>query len=177
MDIRKVTNDWNYAAQFLDEKINSAKAVYNPLIAVIANSLDAYGIEINGLKNVLNDNGSYYKVIASVDLGSLAWEFGDETKRIYRTPEIPSIKMPSDGIYTANIKITNDYKPSPYTQVYAATVDKVVSISAVNHRIYVRDTTFTGGSAVADLKASLSGVILYYEMTVPTEETIRLMTQ
>lgn len=168
MDIKKVTNDWNNADQFLDEKINAAKAGYNPLIAVIANSLDAYGVTLpKGQKNILDDNGAYNKTVASINLSDLGWSYNG-TNACWYSDKF-GIKQSGDYGDGNFIMTPSRYKFHGVTSAALVNGDCMVN----DTRFYIKDTAYNNTTKDQFIE-SLNGVILYYELGAPTSKKVKL---
>lgn len=113
----------------------------------------------------------YIKRVGVVDLGSYDW---------YETPNgtfntvvnIPDIKaVESEHNYTCK-KYIGVSNPST---IYAGTADNLTISTNAAGRIYIRDDAYKTGTAYAAvpaLKASLSGVLLHYELAEPIVKPI-----
>lgn len=149
-----------------DELLNSYTATdayqdskYAPLTAVIANSLDAYGVEVNGLKNVLDDNGVYYKVIASVDMDKLDWSYSSQYK-VFQSV-VDGIKHVSSKSVAGNIK-AKGFDTKPWNSIN--NTNKMIAVNDGYHQVGVTDYKLTDVDA---FKSSVKGIKLYFELEVP----------
>lgn len=106
------------------------------------------------------ERGVYIKRIGSVDLGSLDWVWNEEYQ-LYRhnakTP-IPNMASFCRGLCREYIFVGD----------YANAIDNSIGTIFTNY-IFVKDSKYTDAES---LKASLQGVILYYEFATPTEYPI-----
>lgn len=103
-------------------------------------------------------------VVGSVDLGTLSW--GKNASNGYFVASGLSINLAvcPDGV-VPNIKCAR-YQASTQYYVSSATAYKDKRITTYGgNQIRIRDTAY---ETATDLKASLSGVILYYELATPT---------
>ena len=133
------------------------------LTSILANSLDLYGINVEGLLNIMNANGTYTKVIGKVDLGDLNWNMS--TAGIFYADfnkYIPSPK-PSPDVYKAKCDkyaiYRGDYSSFPNKSMYV--VSRNFSSTS---RLAVKDLDY---SSAANFKSACTGVILYYELPKP----------
>lgn len=106
----------------------------------------------------------YIRRVGVVDLGSLAWESVNDSETGLTTF---AANRPTDCVSTytssdkANIFCTK-YATDTWGNIWSGRVDKAIGISYSYIRL--RDTSFTTSAA---LKASLSGVLLQYELAEP----------
>ena len=111
-------------------------------------------------------NGTIHRKIGVVDLGTLNWSYNSGDTRFYSNGITDSVKkMPYSTTIKPNI-LCSKYETSTNAVIYAQTGNKVISIEADGY-ILLRDTTYTSSS---DLKNSLNGVLLFYELATPTTE-------
>ena len=117
---------------------------------------------------VYNKDGKGYirKGTGTIDLGSLSWFEFSEVPGVWGTGDLKeSIQHPLDNGVVANI-ICDKYACREWFGSTAGVYQTVDGICADMYGdIYVGDKSFT---SAASFKASLSGIILYYELAEPT---------
>ena len=99
------------------------------------------------------------KRIGKVDLGSLNWAITNEIFRA-NLEDYGIIDKPGFGNLN-NIK-TAIYETKTYNLVYSHSTNKI--IAQLNKYIYIYDNDYT---TVAEFKAAMNGVYLYYELATP----------
>ena len=113
----------------------------------------------------------YIRRVGVVDLGSYDWyETPNGTfNTVVNIPDIIAVELESN--YTCK-KYIGVGKPST---IYAGTADNLTISTNAAGRIYIRDDAYKTGTAYAAvpaLKASLSGVLLHYELAEPIVKPI-----
>lgn len=114
----------------------------------------------------------YDTVIGAVDLGTLTWAIGSESKPHQFLAVFNDAKNNGDNVST---RMSNAscaaYETVTAKQAYDGSVDKSIGLAFYNgvQHIIISDSAYTDA---ADLKASLAGVILYYELATPTTTKI-----
>lgn len=113
----------------------------------------------------------YIKRVGVVDLGSYDWyETPNGTfNTIVNIPDIKAAELEPNYTCEKYIGVGN-----PST-IYAGTADNLTISTNSNGRIYIRDDAYKTGTAYAAvpaLKASLSGVLLHYELAEPIVKPI-----
>lgn len=129
-----------------------------------------YGGTLNVTTGVLTVTHGY------VDLGTLTWNFTNNSQRqYYYSGDIASeINSPETSGIVANI-ICSNYNVVRYLDVYNNAVDGSIGISS-SGRIAIYDTAYTSIEASAsDFKTAMSGVQLVYELATP--QTVQLSPQ
>ena len=111
------------------------------------------------VKDTKAPDGTITRKVGSVDLGTLDWT-GDGTANFFSNQILPNI-----GIAYQSICVRYSYCLGTYTK--EGMPNKTIGFN-YDGRLYLRDDDYTSGS---DLKSSLSGVILYYELATPTTES------
>ena len=110
------------------------------------------------------------KRVGSVDLGTLSWKKQNGRCFFSLINTVPLYSAGKEG----KAIISNNYKLviHPIIEVSDSAVDKSYAMSSFYHSqrgVYVKDLSFT---TTADLKASLSGVYLFYELATTQEYVI-----
>lgn len=113
----------------------------------------------------------YIRRVGVVDLGSYDWyETPNGTfNTVVNIPDIIAVELESNYTCEKYIGVGN-----PST-IYAGTADNLTISTNAAGRIYIRDDAYKTGTAYADvpaLKASLSGVLLHYELAEPIVKPI-----
>lgn len=109
--------------------------------------------------------------VGVVDLGTLTWTTTTATGGVYRmssTGISGQIKPPESNNTPANIRCT---KYDTLTTSQTSTPLEGVSLSTYGN-IVIYDPDYNQQSSVADFKAAMSGVLLFYELATPTTQTI-----
>lgn len=112
--------------------------------------------------------------IGRVDLGTLNW-YKTTTNNMPRfySDYLDLSKPPADGVTKPNI-ICSKYTTVLFSEISTTPVDKTISQNiGTNKSISIVDTTYTNNT-VAEFKAAMSGVYLYYELATPTTQTVNL---
>lgn len=137
-----------------------------PASVVVKNSLPAYGIDINGLKNNLKNNGVYDATLGEVDLGDLEWTY-DASHTKFQSEAIPSLKPTASSSSIPNVYIQG-YTTTTPNNTNSSSYNKVVSIGSVNRIVIIKDTSL--GTDVESFKTAMAGKKFYYELATPTSE-------
>ena len=115
-------------------------------------------------------DGSVNRRYVVVDLGTLNWmRYNDSGGYFGVAPSnlSPQAK-PSSANVTANIIVSKDYTAYPTNSVYGSSaIDMTIGIHS-NGALILQNMAYTDADA---LKATLSGVMLAYELATPTEES------
>jgi hypothetical protein len=121
------------------------------LIPEAVRALDGYGWGINEtVRNYVDwENRKFVKMVERVDLGTLTWNKVASYASRFITYDIHDNANTNNGIC--------DRYP-----VGTSSVDKRIFV--YSEKVYVDDNSYTDA---ASLKASLSGVMLYYELATP----------
>ena len=110
------------------------------------------------------ERGVYIKKIGAVDMGSLDWVWIAESK-LFRTLDLSTIaKKPTYGS-TPNL-ITSDYFIKKAISIDSEPVANHGMFFYIGGQLYLRNDDYTRAK---DFKASLNGVMLYYELEQPEE--------
>ena len=154
------------AGELISADVESVK--YNDtVVAAIpeaVRALPGYGWSAGSVANTIErtENGwQYVQRVGSVDLGSLLWT---KTSLYFYTFYKTGIRV-STGQKNA---ICATYTQQRGEEIFNQTVDKAYAINDLylspEEQITIRDTAYTDE---AELKASLNGVMLYYELAEP----------
>ena len=108
----------------------------------------------------------YIRRVGVVDLGSYDWyETPNGTfNTVVNIPDIKAVESESNYTCKKYIGVGNS------STIYAGTADNLTISTNAAGRIYIRDDAYKTGTAyaaVTALKASLSGVLLHYELAEP----------
>ena len=106
-------------------------------------------------------------VVGSVDLSTCEWIKSSTVgyERFYTKDIRPLVKKPSANTAMTNIEC-NRFVADTASHTYARTTDNAISVDTSGD-VYVYASAYIDGDAET-FKASLSGVILYYELATPT---------
>lgn len=163
LDKKLNTSDMKNTYGVEETTVPTLKDLSNP----VANSLDCWGINVNGLKNSFTADRKYHRVIASVDMGTLDWKYDStNTQSFYRGNDF-DVKS-----NTLNMKSTNGYVATNKGSA-SAWVDG--NIFANQSYVYIKDSTYNGD--VSAFKNAMQGVILYYELATPVDEEVSFYTK
>ncbi len=124
-------------------------------------ALDGYGWGISAtVRNYIDwKNRKFVKMFGRVDMGTLAWYAQPDHAGGFSVT-ISDIAKSSISVLCAAYPFgTNSF----YWSNYANIPDKTINTAPSNY-IFIKDTAYTDA---ASLKASLSGVMLYYELAEP----------
>lgn len=109
------------------------------------------------------------KRVGVVDLGTLNYVAPDYSGNNWRIYAYLGAKPAAGNNVIANISCAR-YTPASNNQTYSHASDKILSINSSNGAGLIYDTSLSGMTA-AQIKASLSGVLLYYELATPQTYT------
>ena len=133
-------------------------------------SLEGYGWSAGTAYNYIDyERKVFVQNVGRVDLGTLNWGYSETATYFY-------VSAPSDSQAVVNLGI--EAICSKYNTVHLSVNDFKVTDKAImvnpsnfsaNKTLFVRDTSYTGGTA---LKTALDGVYLYYELAEPIETDI-----
>jgi hypothetical protein len=136
-------------------------------LPIPANALDGFGQGVNAqyynkiVLDPLEGVKKYVKKVGAVDLGTLTWTLNNNN--VFQSTTLGTIgynllcaKYPFVGIVDGN--------DAAYEKG-----DKTLSIYINDRRVYIRDDSYTDA---ASFKKAMSGVMLLYELAIPTETDV-----
>ncbi len=110
------------------------------------------------------NNGKVTKRIGVVDLGKLNWIYVTSSGiERFHSSKI-GINNPSLNSVKANMLCTK-YETQTADNIYTG----ITGIAVNDSKIWIHDSSYTDAST---FKSAMSGVMLYYELATPTEETV-----
>ena len=131
-------------------------------------ALPGYGWSARNVRNEVNwENKQYIQRVASVDLGSLAWDAGSSTNNDYKRMRTSSliniIKKSESSASVANI-LCSKYISKTANETYS--LDTGISVE-INGAVSIYDTLYNGADSVASFVTFVSGAMLFYELAKP----------
>lgn len=108
--------------------------------------------------------------IGVVDLGTLNWSYSTSHTAFQTNDLNTEIKFPATSSDAANL-ICTKYSAESYASGWVGTIDKCCGTTFATGAkwFWIRDTAYTDAAA---FKATMSGVMLYYELATPVETAI-----
>lgn len=122
--------------------------------------------ELKASGDVYREDGVVTRKYGIVDLGTLNWSYESTNQILYCASDIGEKRTNGRTV------VCSKYTSVPNVSGGASmTMDKTICVvndgSGSVHRIYVKDTAYTSGSA---FKTAMNGVYLVYELATPTTE-------
>lgn len=138
--------------------------------------LDCYGAGVNGVSNRVyweDDRCLYEQKTIKIDLSSLVWAVHDSANNVFRSYSLNNnsadankrIKPATNGSTKANMLVASY---STETSNNYVNIDKSIACGTTG-TIYIRNTSFSNAN---DLRQSLQGEYLYYELQNPVVDDI-----
>ena len=115
--------------------------------------------------DVYKSDGSVTRKYGVVDLGTLNWNYDSVRRSMVISAPLTLAKSGSSG--TPYNMVCSKYVTDSSEHVESRVTDKTISLSAARY-IRVYDTAYTDA---ATFKTAMSGVMLVYELAIPTTET------
>lgn len=109
------------------------------------------------------------KRVGVVDMGTLTYTTAGtsgttEGGALRMVANLSNVKIGSSNV-VANL-VCAKYTPNTPSEVYIATLDKIISVQTSNNGVQVLDKAY---SDAATFKSAMDGVLLYYELATPEE--------
>lgn len=153
--------------------INSPPVPQTYPIPSVIQALPGYGWSAGTAYNYVDFTRKVYvQNVASVDLGTLSWSSstsGGGQQRWYTSGLTSRIAAASSNSSPANI-LCAKYTADSFSNLIAHVTDMVISENT-SKNIQIYDSGKTSASA-ADFKASLDGVVMYFELATPVETDV-----
>lgn len=150
----------------LDNSFICEEAIYKKSI------IDSMSIDLdqplralpNGVSDYVTQDGNVIRNVGVWDLGNQSWTKEANKTMIFSSKAPTNIKKPNDSSEIANVICTN-YIATTFTNLANDDVSGLIVSSYSDGRLFLTNSLV---SDATELKESLNGVVLFYELATPT---------
>lgn len=126
-------------------------------------------VEGDKVAGIQRYNLVHVKRVGTVDLGTLNWTYYGDTEKFFLSEGIANLIKPIEHNEVVANLVCSKYRTNYFNSILEEGTDKIISQTANNQSVEVKDTSYTDATA---FKTAMSGVILNYELATPTRTVI-----